>query len=201
MLDFSTPFLEKGETVVCLGDSLTEGSSSYVSYLQQLLPDNTVINSGQGGDKTPHALTRFQQDVLEHKPDALFIFLGANDAAVGRGVWADEPTVSPETYRGNLVWMAHMAHLKGIKKISIATPFGLEGKAYLAHGEIIKEYYLAARAAADEMGARSVALDALFYELHGSAPLSEYVVTRDGTHPLAPIHENIAKAILKAWSM
>ena len=25
MLDFSTPFLEKGETVVCLGDSLTEG--------------------------------------------------------------------------------------------------------------------------------------------------------------------------------
>ena len=201
MLDFSTPFLEKGETVVCLGDSLTEGSSSYVSFLQQLLPDNTVINSGQGGDKTPHALTRFQKDVLDHNPDALFVFLGANDAAVGRGGWADEPTVSPETYRGNLVWMAHMAHLKGIKKISIATPFGLEGKAYIAHGEIMKDYYLAARAAADEMGARSVALDALFYELRGSKPLSECVVTRDGTHPLAPIHENIAKAILKAWNM
>lgn len=201
MLDFSTPFLEKGETVVCLGDSLTEGSSSYVSFLQQLLPDNTVINSGQGGDKTPHALTRFQKDVLDHNPDALFVFLGANDAAVGRGVWADEPTVSPETYRGNLVWMAHMAHLKGIKKISIATPFGLEGKAYIAHGEIMKDYYLAARAAADEMGARSVALDALFYELRGSKPLSECVVTRDGTHPLAPIHEDIAKAILKAWNM
>ncbi|MBO5791446.1 MAG: hypothetical protein J6S54_03135 [Lentisphaeria bacterium] len=201
MLDFSTPFLEKGETVVCLGDSLTEGSSSYVSFLQQLLPDNTVINSGQGGDKTPHALTRFQKDVLDHNPDALFVFLGANDAAMGRGVWADEPTVSPETYRGNLVWMAHMAHLKGIKKISIATPFGLEGKAYIAHGEIMKDYYLAARAAADEMGARSVALDALFYELRGSKPLSECVVTRDGTHPLAPIHEDIAKAILKAWNM
>lgn len=201
MLDFSAPFLEKGETVVCLGDSLTEGASSYVKYLQELLPDNTVINSGQGGDKTPHALTRFQKDVLDHNPDALFVFLGANDAAVGRGVWADEPTVSPETYRGNLVWMAHMAHLKGIKKISIATPFGLEGKAYIAHGEIMKDYYLAARAAADEMGARSVALDALFYELRGSKPLSECVVTRDGTHPLAPIHEDIAKAILKAWNM
>jgi lysophospholipase L1-like esterase len=201
MLDFSAPFLEKGETVVCLGDSLTEGASSYVKYLQELLPDNTVINSGQGGDKTPHALTRFNEAVLAHKPDALFIFLGANDAAVGRGVWADEPTVTVETYRCNLVWMAHMAHLKGIKKISIATPFGLEGKAYLAHGEIIKEYYLAARAAADQMGARSVALDALFYELRGSAPLSECVVTRDGTHPLAPIHEDIAKAIVKAWGM
>ena len=123
------------------------------------------------------------------------------DAAVGRGCWADEPTVSAEAYRCNLAWMAHMCHLKGIKKVSIATPFGFEGKAYLAHGEIIKEYYLAARAAADEMGANSVPLDALFYELHGSAPLSECVVSRDGTHPLAPIHEDIAKAIVKAWNM
>jgi hypothetical protein len=97
--------------------------------------------------------------------------------------------------------MAHMAHLKGIKKISIATAFGLEGPAYLAHGEILAPYYLAARAAADEMGARAVPLDALFYALRGSAPLSELVVTRDGTHPLAPIHEDIAKAIVKAWNM
>ena len=201
MLDFSQPFLEKGEKVVCLGDSLTAGANSYVKFLQEMLPDNTVINSGEGGDKTPHALTRFQPAVLEHKPDALFIFLGANDAAVGRGVWADEPTVTVETYRCNLVWMAHMAKLKGIKKISIATPFGLEGKAYIAHGDIIRQYYLAARAAADEMGARSVALDALFYQLRGNAPMSECVVTSDGTHPNAPIHEDIAKAILKAWNM
>lgn len=201
MLDLTTPFLEKGEKVVCLGDSLTAGENSYVKFLQEMLPDNTVINSGLGGDKTPHALTRFRQDVLDHAPDALFIFLGANDAAVGRGCWADEPTVTPEAFRCNLVWMAHLCHLNGIKKISIATPFGLEGSAYEAHGEIIKEYYLAARAAADEMGAYSVPMDALFYQLRGSAPLSECVVTRDGTHPLAPIHEDIAKAIVKAWNM
>ena len=201
MLDLTTPFLEKGEKVVCLGDSLTAGENSYVKFLQEMLPDNTVINSGLGGDKTPHALTRFRQDVLDHAPDALFIFLGANDAAVGRGCWADEPTVTPDTYRCNLTWMAHLCHLKGIKKISIATPFGLEGPAYLAHGAIMEPYYLAARAAADEMGARSVPLDALFHKLRNGAPLSDLVVTRDGTHPLAPIHEDIAKAIVKAWNM
>ena len=201
MLDLTQPFLAKGEKVVCLGDSLTQGENSYVKYLQELLPDNTVINAGLGGDKTPHALTRFKTEILDLEPDAVFIFLGANDAAVGRGCWADEPTVSAEAYRCNLAWMAHLCHLKGIKKVSIATPFGFEGKAYLAHGEIIKEYYLAARAAADEMGANSVPLDALFHELHGSAPLSECVVSRDGTHPLAPIHEDSAKAIVKAWNM
>ena len=201
MIDLTKPFLEKGEKVICLGDSLTAGENSYVKFLQDLLPDNTVVNAGRGGDKTPWALTRFQQDVLDQKPDALFIFLGANDAAVGRGCWADEPTVTPEAFRCNLVWMAHLCRLKGIKKISISTPFGLEGPAYEAHGEIIKEYYLAARAAADEMGAYSVAMDALFYQLRGSAPLSECVVARDGTHPLAPIHEDIAKAIVKAWNM
>ena len=201
MLDLTQPFLAKGDKLVCFGDSLTAQENSYVSHLQAALPENEIINAGRGGDKTPWALTRLETDVFAQKPQAVLIMLGANDAAVGRGIWADEPRVTPEAYRCNLAWMAHMCHLKGIKKVSIATPFGFEGKAYLAHGEIIKEYYLAARAAADEMGANSVPLDALFCELHGSAPLSECVVSRDGTHPLAPIHEDIAKAIIKAWNM
>ncbi|MBE6384947.1 MAG: hypothetical protein E7048_04680 [Lentisphaerae bacterium] len=201
MIDLTKPFLEKGEKVICFGDSLTAGEGSYVKYLQALLPDNTVVNAGRGGDKTPWALTRFQQDVIDQEPDALFIFLGANDAAIGRGCWADEPIVTPEAFRCNLVWMAHLCHLKGIKKISIATPFGLEGAAYEAHGNIIAPYYLAAREAADAMGAYSVPLDSLFFKLRGNAPLSECVVTRDGTHPHAPIYEDIAKAIVKAWNM
>ena len=45
MLDLTQPFLEKGDKVVCLGDSLTAGENSYVKYLQELLPDNTVTVS------------------------------------------------------------------------------------------------------------------------------------------------------------
>jgi lysophospholipase L1-like esterase len=201
MIDLTTPFLEKGEKVVCFGDSLTYGENSYVKYLRQLLPDNTFINAGRGGDKTPWALTRFQSDVLDQKPDALFVLLGANDAAVGRECWADEPIVSSEAFRCNLVWMAHLCRLNGISKISIATPFGMEGAAYTAHGDILRDYYQAARTAADDARARLVPLDVLFCELRKGAPLSDCLITRDGLHPLAESHEHIARAIVKAWKM
>ena len=162
MLDFSQPFLEKGEKLVCFGDSLTAGDSSYVSYLQKTLPDNEIINAGRGGDKTTWALTRLEEAVLSHNPDAVLIFLGANDAAVGRAVWADEPTVTVEAYRCNLVWIAHLCRLRGVKKFSVATAFGFEGPSFLEQGKIIEPYYLAAREAADEIGARLVPLDILF---------------------------------------
>ena len=201
MLDLTKPFLEKGEKLICLGDSITAGENSYVKLLQEALPDNVVINAGRSGDKTPWALTRFEKDVLEQKPDALAIMLGTNDAAVGRGCWADEPTVTAEAYRCNLVWMAHLCHLKGINKISIATPFGFEGAAYRAHGNIMLQYCLAAREAADQMKAYTVPLDALFAKLRNNAPLEDMIVTRDGTHPLQELHKDLANAMLKAWNL
>lgn len=201
MLDFSQPFLEKGEKLVCFGDSLTAGDSSYVSYLQKTLPDNEIINAGRGGDKTTWALTRLEEAVLSHNPDAVLIFLGANDAAVGRAVWADEPTVTVEAYRCNLVWIAHLCRLRGVKKFSVATAFGFEGPSYIEQGKIIEPYYLAAREAADEIGARLVPLDVLFEKLRKGAPLCDLVVTRDGTHPLPETQKLIADAMLEAWAM
>ena len=88
MLDLESRFLEPGETIVCFDDSLTAANPGYVSFLQEKLTANQVVNAGRGGDKTPWALTRFQADVLDRKPDAVSILLGANDAAVGRGRWA-----------------------------------------------------------------------------------------------------------------
>ena len=201
MLDFSQPFLEKGEKLVCFGDSLTAGDASYVSHLKAALPDNEIINAGRGGDKTTWALTRLEEAVLSHAPDALLIFLGANDAAVGRGIWADEPVVTPEAYRCNLVWIAHLCRLRGVKKFSVATAFGFEGPSYLGHGRVLEPYYFAAREAADEIGARIVPLDTLFEKLRKGAPLHELLVTRDGTHPLPETQKLIADAMLEAWAM
>lgn len=201
MLDFTKPFLEKGEKLICVGDSITAGENSYVKYLQEALPDNEVINAGRSGDKTPWALTRFERDVLEKKPDAVSIMLGANDSAVGRGCWADEPTVSAEAFRCNLVWMAHLCHLRGINKISYITPLGFEGKAYAAHGEIMLPYCLAVREAADQMKSYLVPLDVFFAQRRNNAPLTELILTCDGTHPHAELHKDIAAEILKAWNM
>lgn len=203
MLDLSQPFLAPGETLVCFGDSLTAADPGYVSKLQELLPANRIVNAGRGGDKTPWALTRFQTDVLDRKPDALSILLGANDAAIGRGRWADEPMVSPEAYRCNLIWMIYLARQSGIRKISIATPLGsFEGDTLLEQGDILAQFCLAARQAANEAKVRLVPLDVMFRTEWAKHPgHTGLLLTRDGTHPTQDGYAMIAETILKAWRM
>ena len=201
MIDKTIPFLEKNDKLICFGDSLTEATDSYVRFLQAALPQNEVVQSGRGGDKTTWALTRFERDVLSQNPQAVSIMLGTNDAIVGRGIWADEPAISPEAYRCNLVWMVHLCHLRGIRKISIATPFGYEGRAFLDGGKRITDYALAARDAADEMKAYLVPLDALWVKLRNGVPETDMMLTRDGIHPLTHSYKAIAEACLSAWNM
>ena len=201
MLDLTKPFLDRGDKLVCFGDSLTAQEGSYTGPLAEALPDNEIVNAGLGGDKTPSALLRLEKDVFAADPDAVLVMLGANDAAVGRERWADEPMISPEAFRCNLVWIAHLCRLRNINKISIATPFGFEGPSYLAHGDRIAAYALAAWEAADELKLPLVTLDCLFLRLRGNAPLTEIAVTRDGTHPTRESQEAIARAMLEAWHL
>jgi len=203
MLDLSQPFLKKNDTVICFGDSLTAATEGYVSFLQKTLTDYKVINGGRGGDKTPWALTRFQSDVLDRKPDAIMIFLGANDAAVGHGCWADEPTVSVEAYRCNLVWMCHLAKLNGCQKISICTPAAFfEGPAQFEHGDILADYCLAARAAADECGCRLVPFDTVFRQEWSKHPgHNGLLLTRDGVHLTVTGYKLLAETIIEAWAI
>lgn len=203
MIEHNTPFLAPGETLVCFGDSLTSAGNGYVSILQERLTENTVINAGRGGDKTPSALTRFNTDVLIHNPDAISLFFGANDAAIGRGRWVDEPMVSPETYKHNLMWMVHLARLKGVKKFSITVPFdSFEGNALLEQGDIMTPYCLAAREAANMMQVRMVPLDIVYRKARLAAPdPTALFLTCDGTHPTASTYKLIAESFLTAWKM
>lgn len=72
-----------GSKIVCLGDSITKGYGStqgndYPSRLSSLL-GIPVINSGVDGDTTGGALSRIQQDVLDHDPRLVIIELSGND--------------------------------------------------------------------------------------------------------------------------
>lgn len=203
MLDITGKFLEKGETLVCFGDSITAASENYVSYLQQHLPDNKIINAGLGGDKTATALTRFKTDVLAHKPDALSIFFGANDAIIGRREWGDEPMLSPEAYRTNIIWMIHIARLNGVKKFSITAPFPeYEGVAFAKFCNALQPYSMAARQAADEMHTFLVSLDALFInEWRKNPGHTGCLLTCDGIHPTVEAHKLMGAEFLKAWNM
>jgi acyl-CoA thioesterase-1 len=81
-------------TIVCLGDSLTEGygavtpgvidkSKSYPAYLQDKV-NIPVINAGVSGNTSAQGLARVDTEVLSKNPKIIVIILGAND--LGRGI-------------------------------------------------------------------------------------------------------------------
>ncbi len=74
-----------GKKILFFGDSLTafpkNSTDRYSDMVQTAFPNSTIINAGVGGDTTYLARLRFQTDVLDKKPDIVFICLGMNDAA------------------------------------------------------------------------------------------------------------------------
>lgn len=200
------PWLEKGEKLVCFGDSITAGTDYYMKPLTAALEAKgvAVVNAGRPGDKTPMALARIR-DVAELKPDAVMLFFGANDSVIGRGCWRDEPTVDPVTYRDNLIWMIHYLRLKaGVKKFSIVVPTGqCEGSGIAEFGPICVSYQLAAREAADRMNAVPVALDYAFDQAFraGTPDKDGLLLTCDGVHFSQKGSDVAAETMLKAWNM
>ena len=77
--------VRKGDTVVFLGDSITEQQlyTNYVeSYLVSRFPGLNLrfYNAGWGGDVAPGGLERLDRDVLSLKPSLVTICYGMNDA-------------------------------------------------------------------------------------------------------------------------
>ena len=75
--------------VVFLGDSITEsgeskeGEGTYKGFITSLKEnvgqEMELINKGIGGNKVSDLLLRYKYDVLELKPDIVFIYIGIND--------------------------------------------------------------------------------------------------------------------------
>lgn len=80
-----TNYPPKGERIVVLGDSLSEGvgasspENGYVGILERRI-GVTIINKGVSGDTVGAAKNRLESDVLNENPDIVMILLGGNDA-------------------------------------------------------------------------------------------------------------------------
>ena len=75
-----------GETIICFGDSLTEGvgaepGEEYPTILSRLL-GMRVVNAGQRGDTTAQALERINISVVNKNPRLVILLLGGNDFCV-----------------------------------------------------------------------------------------------------------------------
>jgi lysophospholipase L1-like esterase len=80
--------LKKGDKIVFLGDSITqggEGKSGYITVFRKALEDHhkdlgiEVVNAGISGNRVPDLQKRLQKDVLDKKPTIVVIYIGIND--------------------------------------------------------------------------------------------------------------------------
>src|SRR6266702_1292239 len=80
--------LAKGDRIVFLGDSITEGGigeKGYVTLVKNALAEKQkdlgieVIGAGISGNKVPDLQKRLDSDVLKRKPTLVVIYIGIND--------------------------------------------------------------------------------------------------------------------------
>jgi lysophospholipase L1-like esterase len=109
-------------TIVCHGDSLTEGADLNSNSTWPLLVENQVkvkiINSGIGGDTSGGLLGRFYHDVVRHKPQMVLIMGGTND------LWWD---LDINLIQANIFAMTCQAEYHGIAPVvGLPLPLFLE---------------------------------------------------------------------------
>jgi len=82
------PALKKGEKIVFLGDSITQGGvepKGYVTLIKKALTEKhkdlgiEVIGAGISGNKVPDLQRRVVRDVVARKPTLVVIYIGIND--------------------------------------------------------------------------------------------------------------------------
>lgn len=102
--------LKKGDRIVFLGDSITQGGDShdkgYVRLIRKRLAEKhpdlalEVIGAGISGNKVPDLQRRLDKDVIAKKPTIVVIYIGIND------VWHGEKDPSrgtmPDTFTAGL---------------------------------------------------------------------------------------------------
>jgi lysophospholipase L1-like esterase len=82
----ATHSLKQNETIVFLGDSITQlgvQPKGYVTIIKESLlqhhPSATVVGAGISGNKVPDLRERLERDVLAKQPTIVFIYIGIND--------------------------------------------------------------------------------------------------------------------------
>lgn len=183
--------LKDGETIVFLGDSITQqgaGETGYVTLFRKAIetsrPDGgiKVIGAGISGHKVPDLEARLDKDVLAHKPNVVVIYIGINDvwhSTRGQGT-------SIAKFESGLQTLVKRCNDAGARVI-LATP-SVIGEKHDGSNDLdamLQEYSAVSRKVAMESGSTLLDLRAAFL-----ADLKEYnianaatgVLTTDGVH-------------------
>jgi lysophospholipase L1-like esterase len=195
-----TGLLLKMKTIVCHGDSLTEGpdlakNDTWPVLVQKALNIN-VLNSGISGDTTGGLLSRFYSDVIRHRPDMVIIVGGTND------LWWD---LSINVIQSNIFAMACQALYHGITPvIGLPLPVHVEAArrqdmlapvcGYEACIKKMSELVKALSKSAEKTEVLCLDFYHAFFDRHGN--VSEKYFFEDGLHPNKAGHRLMAETTI-----
>ncbi len=207
--------LQQGQKLLFIGDSITDCDRAkpageglfgalgrgYVSIVDALLqavyPELgvRVVNTGIGGNTVVNLEARWQEDVLDRKPDWLSIMIGTND------VWRqyDTPFVK-EWHVYKPEYEATLRRLVSATKpllsggLVLMTPFYIESNENDAMRRTMDEYGAIVRRVADDSGALFVDTQAAFNEV--LRELYAATLAWDRVHPTQAGHMVLARAFL-----
>jgi lysophospholipase L1-like esterase len=206
--------LKKGEKLLFIGDSITDCNRAkpageglfgalgrgYVSLVDALLQATypelgiRVINTGLSGNTVLDLQARWQEDVLDRKPDWLSIMIGTND------VWRqyDMPFIKDshvyaDKYEATLRTLVEQTK-PHVANLVLMTPFYLESNEQDAMRRTMDEYGAIVKKIAEETGTLFVDTQAAFNEV--LKVLYPAILAWDRVHPSQAGHVVLAKTFL-----
>ena len=201
-------FFKDGDTVVMIGDSITE-QHLYSNYVEMWTVTRfpqwklTFRNVGIGGDRSVGGNSRFARDVLLHKPTAMTVDFGMNDGSYR--AFGDD-TFKP--YMDGLQGMANQAKAANIR-VAWVTPQPLDTAdqgptALTGYNQTLEKFSEGVKVTAEKNGGLFVdqfhpylaALDGA----RAKGPKYERITAGDAVHPGPPGQALMAASILKGLS-
>jgi lysophospholipase L1-like esterase len=206
--------LQKGQKLLFIGDSITdcerakpagEGlfgalGKGYVSlvdaFLQAVYPELgiRVVNVGNDGNTVLDLQSRWQEDVINRKPDWLSIMIGTND------VWRQYDTpfikeghVYADQYEATLRSLVEQTQSR-VSNLVLMTPFYLESNEQDAMRRTMDEYGDIVKKIAEDTGSLFVDTQAAFNEV--LKELYSATLAWDRVHPTTAGHVVLARAFL-----
>lgn len=126
--------VRNGEKIMFFGDSITH-AGRYIALFQLMLDSRgirgtNVMNSGISGGTAAGGLRRIQHDVIDRKPDRVFILFGMNDVGRGALYRIDSPENFKRRKAGLETYTANQKKIIKLLKDAGITPVLMTPTAY-----------------------------------------------------------------------
>jgi lysophospholipase L1-like esterase len=199
--------LKDGETIVFLGDSITQAGNAengYVDLFRKAVSSKRpssgikIIGAGISGNKVPDLSARLDRDVLSHKPSVVVIYIGIND------VWHSSQGKGTEigAYESGLKDLISRCNSTGARVI-LATPSVIGEKADGSNDmdKMLNEYAAVSRKVAAETSTTLLDLRSAFVNYlksYNMADEAQGILTSDGVHLSEEGNRFLAARMLEA---